>query len=81
MRTRGVSFEDVVLAVGEEGSILDIFPHPNQEAYPHQIILVVRIKDYAYAVPFVADDEKVFLKTMYRSRKLNRVYLHNNQQL
>jgi hypothetical protein len=31
--------------------------------------------DYAYIVPFVEDDDRVFLKTIIPSRKLTRKYL------
>ena len=81
MRTRGVSFNDVALAVEEEGSILDIFPHPNQEVYPHQIILVLNIRNYACVIPFVEDKEKVFFKTVYKSRKFHHIYLAKDKNV
>ena len=36
--------------------------HFNLEEYPNQKLFIVSIKDYTYYVPFVEDDEKVFLK-------------------
>ena len=77
IRTRGVSFQEVLLAMEDERNILDMFTHPNVKAYPHQVMLVVKINNYACAVPFVQDEKKVFLKTIYKSRKLNRIYLSN----
>lgn len=72
-QTRGVCFEDVERAVLED-KLLDIIPHFNQEKYPHQEIMVVILNDYVYYVPFVQDDEKIFLKTIVPSRKLNKAY-------
>ena len=77
IRTRGVSFQEVSLAIEDEKNILDMFAHPNVRAYPHQMMLVVKIKNYACAIPFVQDGKKIFLKTIYKSRKLDRIYLSN----
>ncbi|OGG18461.1 hypothetical protein A2721_01590 [Candidatus Gottesmanbacteria bacterium RIFCSPHIGHO2_01_FULL_47_48] len=72
---RGVSFEDVVDAA-EKGDILDNIEHPNKIKYPNQRILVVKIRDYVYAVPYVlTKDGRAFLKTMYANRELNSIYL------
>ena len=70
---RGLSFEDVVTAY-EEGNILDDFEHPNREAYPNQRILVVAIRGYACLVPYVFEDEHIFLKTIFPSRKAQKAY-------
>ncbi len=71
---RGVCFEDIENAIND-GRILDILPHPNQEKFPHQKILVVKINDYIHYVPFVEDKEKYFLKSIIPSRKHNSRYL------
>ncbi len=71
---RGVSFEDIEEAI-ENGNVLDYSPHPNQEKYPHQFLLVVEINSYTYGVPCVDDGEKIFFKTVYPSRKAKRKYL------
>jgi uncharacterized DUF497 family protein len=71
---RGVSFEEIVFHI-ERGDILDILEHPNQERYEGQRVFVVRRGDYAYLVPFVEDQEYVFLKTIIPSRKATRKYL------
>ncbi len=73
---RGISFEEVVIAVNG-GGILDVLPHPQQKKYPNQRIFVIQINQYAYLVPFVEDDEKIFLKTMYPSRKATKNYIFN----
>jgi hypothetical protein len=71
---RGISFEAIVVAVGAEG-LLDVLPHPNQARYPRQRVLVVAVDAYAYLVPFVEEDEYVFMKTIIPSRKATREYL------
>lgn len=75
---RGVSFEAVVLHI-ENGDVLDILEHPNQMKYAGQRIFVVRIGDYAYLVPFVENEEKVFLKTIIPSRKATDEYLRSRK--
>lgn len=73
--TRGVCFEDVLQAV-EENRVLDDLKSVNRK-YLHQRILVIKVKEYAYAVPYVLDQKKktVFLKTMYPSRVLTSKYM------
>ncbi len=71
---RGLSFEQVILHI-ERGDLIDVIEHPNQSKYPNQQMLVVKIKDYAYIVPFVEDEEGKFLKTIIPSRKATREYL------
>ena len=71
---RGLSFEQVVMHI-EGGDLLDVYQHPNQDRYPDQQILVVRIGDYAYMVPFVESADGRFLKTIIPSRKATRDYL------
>jgi hypothetical protein len=70
---RGVSFEDVVLAI-ESGGLLDIVEHPNSKRYPNQGVYVVAIASYVYLVPHVEEPEYVFLKTIIPSRKAMRDY-------
>jgi len=71
---RDVCFEDVIQAL-DEGKELDRIDHPNTNSYPNQKILVVNIGNYVYIVPFVEDEEKVFLKTIIPSRKMTKKYL------
>lgn len=73
--TRKVSFEDVLKVLKEEKLLGDI-SHPSQK-YPHQRVYVVKIKRYAYAVPYIVNTEKqeIFLKTIYPSRALTKFYL------
>jgi len=73
-KERNITFEDVLFQI-ESGSLIGIIPHPNQEDYPHQQVYIVNIDDYIYLVPFVEDDEKVFMKTIIPSRKATKKYL------
>lgn len=74
-KQRGIGFEDVLLAI-EMGEVLDDLSHPNKDKYPNQSILIILItvKDYVYIVPYVEDDDSLFLKTIIPSRKMNKRY-------
>lgn len=71
---RDVSFEDVVVAV-EEGKIFEIVEHSNQKKHPNQRILIIEINSYAYLIPFVEDESKIFFKTIIPSRKATKKYI------
>jgi len=73
-RIRGVTFEDIVYHIAH-GDLLDALQHPNQDRYPGQRMFVVKVQRYAYIVPFVEDDNVIFLKTVIPSRKMTRLYL------
>ena len=72
--SRGICFEDVVFFV-ERGDILDDYLHPNQKDYPGQRMMVINIANYAYLIPYVENDEELFLKTIIPSRKATQRYL------
>jgi len=74
---RGVSFEEVI-SILESGEVLDVVNHPNKKKYPHQKMYIIEINEYAYLVPFVADGNKIFLKTIIPNRKANKKYLLDN---
>ena len=71
---RDISFEEIIVAIND-GKLLDIVEHPNKKKFPGQKILIVEISEYAYLVPFVENEEKIFLKTIIPSRKATRDYL------
>ncbi len=75
---REVSFEDVQIAV-ELGKVLDDIEHPNKKRYSNQRILVVEIENYAYYVPYVEDQDKIFLKTIFPSRRATKKYLYGGE--
>ena len=70
---RGVCFEDVVTQI-YEGNILDIIKHPNEEKYPGQKIYIIFLQNYVYMVPFVKNENEIFLKTIIPSRKMYKLY-------
>ena len=78
IQERGVSFEQVVVAVEVDGP-RDVVSHPNPKKYPDQRILVVSWDGYAYLVPFVEEADHYFLKTIIPSRKATRNYLKKGE--
>ena len=75
---RGVSFEEVLSAISQ-GGLLCVMDHPNRTKYGHQKLLVVRIRDYAYLVPYVESDNEIFLKSIMPSRKATRQFLSGDK--
>jgi uncharacterized DUF497 family protein len=71
---RGVTFEDIVFHLAH-GGLLDTIVHPNQHQYPDQRIFIVNVEGYACLVPFVENEEVIFLKTIIPSRKMTKQYL------
>jgi hypothetical protein len=71
---RGVSFEEVVSSMSN-GGLLVVLDHTNKIQYPNQRMFVVRIRGYAYLIPFVETKHEVFLKAIIPSRKATRIYL------
>ncbi len=72
-RERGVSFDDIDVAV-KEGNVLADIDNPSRK-YPHQKMLIVRIGICAYGVPYVKNERTCFLKTVYPSRKYTKQFL------
>lgn len=71
---RGVSFEEIALLLGS-GALWKVEEHYNSERYPNQKIFFLPIKEYVYLVPYVEEDETIFLKAAIPSRKATRDYL------
>lgn len=71
---RKISFEDIVFSISGDG-LMDILEHPDQQRYPGQRIFIVNVDDYAYVVPFIEDEQTIFLKTIIPSRKMTKIYL------
>ena len=76
--TRGVCFEQVVLLM-EKGEVLDTIENPNQEKYPGQKIAVLMIDTYVCLVPYVDNNEEMFLKTTILSRKAANKYVRGKK--
>jgi hypothetical protein len=75
---RGISYEEIVLAI-EEGGLMDVLVHPNQKRYPGQVVLVVGYRGYVHLVPSAEESEYYFLKTIIPSRKATRDYMHMDE--
>ena len=73
-RERGVTFEDVIFHLTHDG-LLDTIEHPNMKLYPGQRLFIVNVDGYACIVPFVEEDDVIFLKTIIPSRKMTKRYL------
>lgn len=73
-RERGISFEEIIVLI-HEGYLLDVVEHPNKEKYPHQMMYVIDVRGYVFLVPFVREETRIFLKTIYPSRKATKDYL------
>ena len=74
IQQRGISFE-IVVSVMEQGRLVDVVEHPNQDRYPGQLIYVVDIDETIYLVPFVIQNDGTrFLRTIIPSRKAMRDY-------
>ncbi len=76
---RGISFEEVVFSIMHDG-LLDVIEHTNKSKYPNQNMFIVNIDEYVFLVPFVEEDEAVFLKTIVPSRKMTKKYLEDKNE-
>jgi uncharacterized DUF497 family protein len=77
--TRGVSFEDAIFHV-VKGDLLADYEHPNQRKYGGQRIMVIAIDNYAYLIPYVENEDEIFLKTIIPSRKATEEYLGDKNE-
>ena len=77
--TRHISFEEIVLSLSNN-KLLEVVEHPNKQKYPDQKMFIVDVRNYAYIVPFVEDEKKYFLKTIYPSREATKKYLKNEEE-
>ena len=73
IQVRGVCFEDVAKTI-YDNKIIDKVDHPNKTKYPNQKIIYVEINNYIFYVPYVEDENKIFLKTIIPSHKANIKY-------
>jgi hypothetical protein len=71
IRERGISFEYIIFLI-QEGKLLQVLEHPNQDKYPGQYIFEVDVSGYVYVVPVVINKNEIFLKTIYPSRKATK---------
>ena len=67
---RGISFEEIAYLI-ESGQILGIEENPRRA---NQKIYILEIENYAVVVPFIENDNEIFLKTAFPSRKYAKRY-------
>ena len=70
---RKLSFEMVLEKMANQ-EILARRSRPDKEKYPHQFIFILELRGYICYVPFVENDDEIFLKTIIPSRKLNKEF-------
>ena len=71
---RNISFEEVIIHIAV-GDLLDIIENTNQEKYKGQRIFIIKMRNYAWLVPFIETEDEIFLKTIIPSRKATKKYL------
>jgi hypothetical protein len=69
-RERGISFEEIAYSI-ESGQVIGIEENPG---YPNQMMYILEIDNYAIIVPYVENDDEIFLKTAFPSRKYTKKY-------
>jgi uncharacterized DUF497 family protein len=79
LKIRGIGFEEIIQSISD-GNLLDIRKHHNQDKYPNQEIMYVRILREVYAVPYIKEDNNsIFLKTLFPTRKARREFIKNTK--
>ena len=73
--SRGVGFRDIIDAYRAGKKLADF--ENKSKSHTKQRLLVVNIGGYAFVSPYIIDGKrkKVFLKTIYPSRKFTKKYL------
>jgi len=67
---RGISFEEIAYLI-ESGQIIGIEENPSR---PNQKMYILDIDSYAIIVPYVENENEIFLKTAFPSRKYANRY-------
>ena len=76
--SRKICFEQIAMHI-DQGDLIDIIGHPNQTRYPNQKMLVVKVNEYVYLVPFIKEGNVRFLKTIIPSRKATKKYIRGEK--
>ncbi len=69
-RERGISFEQIAYLI-ESGQIIGIEENPG---HSNQKMYILAIENYAIIVPYVENDNEIFLKAAFPSRKYTKRY-------
>ena len=75
---RGICFEDILYYI-QNDLLVDDVEHPNEERYPNQRLMIFRIEEYLYLVPYVETEDEIFLKTIIPSRTATKKYSGDQQ--
>lgn len=78
--TRGIDFETIIIIIKNDKQV-KVVEHPNKKRYSKQRIFLVKIRAYIYAVPFIEENDYIFLKTIYPSRKYTKKFLKINSSI
>lgn len=76
IRERKISFEAIVSLIESSHIIATV---TGKGRFAHQKQFIVEMNKYIYVVPFVEDEQKIFLKTIIPSRKLTKKYLSGGE--
>lgn len=72
-KERDIGFEEVAEML-YNADVLDVIKNPSGN-FPNQKVYVLKMYDYIYYVPYIEDEEKIFLKTIIPSRKVMKKYI------
>ena len=75
--TRNISFFEIVTAI-ENRQALEIIDNPISN-HINQKCFVIELNNYIYLVPFVKNENEIFLKTIFPSRKHKKHYLNKKE--
>lgn len=78
-QTRGIGFEEI-LDYLESGALVDVLDHPNQLLHAGQKIYELDIDGYIVVVPFMEQDGRKRLITIYPSRKATRKHKEKHDE-
>ena len=70
IKERDINFKMVAEKI-RNGDFIKVTPNNN---YNNQRKFIMKIGDYIHCIPFIDNREEIFLKTIYKSRKLNKIY-------
>ncbi len=76
-KNRDITFNRIKYEIENEVNLLGVTPHPS-EKHSHQFVAILNINNYVWIVPFVEENEYIFLKTAFKSRKLTKDFLGEN---
>ena len=77
---RGFGFKIIINEIGK-GNVVEVIKNPNKKKYPNQKMYLIKIKQQIVVVPYVEEENYIFLKTIYPSQKYARKYLSKKLQV